>query len=268
VEARDFHWFIPTKLRISASDVVYDIPGIMALIPLFSPETAMDEEGMALATKVVDLLAKYDISKPSFDTTFGWNWNPNSGATTIDGAFGVDRFMRLDGRFEGTLPSFKSVSDLIPGGFETADGEAINQVFGNALSLRLIEADIVDEGGLDKGFALAVAIGKMMPVEPGQPDFFANQTPESLRQAAVALIYAGAEQGANAAQLPALKGLLSPFGAFVDKGGKVRISYKPANPFDQRLAEDIRTGMVAAADLLKDVKVEHTPPAGGPVKPN
>jgi hypothetical protein len=214
--------------------------------------------------QMLDLLKRYGLGKPSLDMALGWDWNPNSGAMIVDGAFGLDNYLRLDAKFDGTLPSFKGVSDLIPGGFETASGEAIGQLFANVSNLKLVELNVVDEGGLDKGFALAVEIGKTMPVEPGQPDFFANQTPQSLRQLAVAGIYLLADQAAAQAQLPELKALLSPFGAFVEKGGKVRATFKPAKPLDAAAL----SGMSDPTPLLKDVKVEHTPPAGAPAKPN
>jgi hypothetical protein len=263
IDLRDFHWFIPSKARFSANDLVYDFNGFIGFI---EDMTAGDSALEGIDPAMLDVLRRYGLDKASFDMAFGWDWNPSSGAATIDGTFGLDGYMRFDAKFSGALPTFKGVSDLIPDGFETADGDAIGQLFASVSNLKLIEANIVDEGGLDKGFALAVELGKMMPIEPGQPDFFANQSPESLRQLAVAGVYALRDQAAR--EIPQLRALLSPFGAFVEKGGKVKIAFKPARPLGAALIEDIQVGNVAPADLLKDVTVTHTPPAGGPVKPN
>jgi hypothetical protein len=76
-----------------------------------------------------------------------------------------------------------------------------------------------------------------------------------------------AEQAETAA--PGLKALIAPFGAFIEKGGKVQFTLKPKKPvvlagLAQR--EDLRNGTTAPAQLLNEfnAKTVHTPP--GPVK--
>src|SRR6185503_18573297 len=210
--------------------------------------------------QIMQALAKYGLNKPSLDYTLGWDWNPKSGATKIDGAFGLDTYFRLDLKLDGGLPSFKAVSDLIPDDVEKTNGEAVSKVFETSTQIKSAEMNIIDEGGLDKAFGLAVEIGKLMPVEPGQPDFFSTQTPDTLRQMVVAGIYAVADQAAI--ELPAARDLLRPFATFVEKGGKLHVTLKPKQPLTpSSIDTSVTTGEQSPAVMLQklNIKVEHTP---------
>jgi hypothetical protein len=284
VDARKWHWFIPTKVSIKTNDIVYDVKALMdfasemerATSPgapeATSPDGAAEPDGgpaQLIDPAIMQLLTKYGLDKPSLDFALGWDWNPNSGAAVVTTAFGLDDYMRTDLKYEGGFPTFKGVSDLIPGGFETAKGEEIGALFQKASTLKMVELNVVDEGGLDKMFALAAEAGKMMPPDQtGGVAVFANATPASLRQMASAGVYMAADQAA--AMASGLKEMIVPFGTFIEKGGRVQFTLKPKTPvvlasLEER--QDIRTGQVSPAQLLVEWngKTVHTPP--GPVKP-
>lgn len=277
IDARKWHWFIPTKLRMSANDVSYDIKALMdfaadveqAGIGAPAAGDPAAPPASLIPPEIMQILVKYGLDKPSMDYAFGWDWNPTSGAAVIDGAFGVDKYLRFDIKYDGGFPSFKGVSDLIPGGFETAKGDEISTLFQKASTLKAFELNVADEGGLDKIFALTAEIGKTLPPEQtGGVAFFANATPESLRTMASAGVYMAADQSAQVA--PGFKDLITPFGAFIEKGGKVKFTMKPAKPVsiaDIMAREDLRNAATAPAQLLAEfnAKTVHTPP--GPLKP-
>src|SRR5262249_54276561 len=153
-----WHWWIPTRLRVSASDVVYHVDNLANLVTEMAatmpkpdasdpdaPPSPSPEETAAGVKQVMDLLTKYGLNKPSMDYTLGWNWDPATGAAAIDTAFGVDAYMHMDLKYEGGLPSFKAVSDLVPDDPEKADQAAIGKVFEAASTLKLVEFNIADE---------------------------------------------------------------------------------------------------------------------------
>jgi len=277
IDARKWHWFIPTRLRMSSNDMTYDIKALMdfaaeveqARINAPAAGDPAAPPASPIPPEIMQVLAKYGLDKPSVDYALGWDWNPTSGAAVIDGALGVDKYLRFDIKYDGGFPNFKGVSDLIPGGLETAKGDEISTLFQKNSTLKGFELNVVDEGGLDKIFAMTAEIGKSVPPDQtGGVAFFANATPESLRTMASAGVYMAAEQSAQVA--PGFKDLITPFGAFIEKGGKVRFMMKPAKPVsvaDIMARDDIRNGTTAPAQLLTEfnARTVHTPP--GPAKP-
>ena len=159
------------------------------------------------------------------------------------------------------------MSDLVPGGFETAKGEEIAALFEKTSTLKGFELNVNDEGGLEKIFAFTAEIGKTLPPEQtGGIAMFANATPASLRQMASAGVYLAAEQAETA--VPGAKALLAPFGAFLEKGGKVRLTLSPKTPMHAAsTSKELQAGTVTPLQLFQQLngKTVHTPP--GPVKP-
>jgi hypothetical protein len=271
LDARKWHWFIPAKVSIAANDIVYDVKALMDFVAEVGATSAGPDQA-APATPTIDpaimqMLVKYGLDKPSLDFAIGWDWNPTSGATTVNTAFGLDKYLRFDLKYDGGMPTFKDVSDLIPGGFETAKGDEIAALFSKTSNLKDVELNVVDEGGLDKIFALTAEIGKTLPSDAtGGVAVFANATPESLRQMASAGVYMAADQAA--AMMPGAKELIAPFGAFLEKGGKVKLTLKPKTPLPLAATmEKVQKGEITPEQLVLQLngKTVHTPP--GPLKP-
>jgi hypothetical protein len=155
------------------------------------------------------------------------------------------------------------VSDLVPENTEQTDFAAIGAVFEKASTLKLVDIDIVDNGGLDKSFALAAEIAKMQPSTPDMPNPMANMTPDQLRSMASAAVYLLADQAAS--QLPSTGPLIRPFAAFIEKGGRVKLTAAPKEPVQvATLGNSLATGETSpdAAIQQLNIKVEHMPPAG------
>jgi hypothetical protein len=68
--------------------------------------------------------------------------------------------------------------------------------------------------------------------------------------------------------MPGAKELIAPFGAFLEKGGKVKLTLKPKTPLPlAATAEKVEKGEITPEQLVLQLngKTVHTPP--GPVKP-
>ena len=256
-DLQNFHWFIPTKVTLSAKNVSYNINGLVQYV------AAMDPSIAAQTTQVTDMLSKTGLEKLNYDSNFLWDWNAQSGAAKIAGVFDGKEFLKINATFEGSLPSFKTVSDLVPDNVDQTDGAAIGKVFEQASTLKLVDIDIVDNGGLNKSFILATEIMKMQPATPDAPNPMANMTPEQMRSMASAGIYMVADQAA--AQVPTAGALIKPLAAFIEKGGRVKISVAPKEPIQVATFGDaVASGQTSpdAAIQQLNIKVEHMPPAG------
>src|SRR5690606_2976406 len=141
VDARNWRWLVPTRLNITTKDAVYDVKAFIdfavkmqaaELASLTAADETQPSQPAPIDPVIMQLLTKYGLDKPSFDQLMAWDWNPDTGATVIDFAFGLDDYMRFDLKYEGGFPTFDSVSNLIPGGFETAKGEEIGALFESA----------------------------------------------------------------------------------------------------------------------------------------
>jgi hypothetical protein len=256
-DLQNFHWFIPTKITLSAKDVSYNIRGLVQYVAAMEPSIAGE------TAQVMDMLSRTGLEKLNYDSNFLWDWNAQSGVAKIAGVFDGKEFLKIGATFEGSLPSFKAVSDLVPDNLDQTDGAAISKVFEQASTLKLVDIDIVDNGGLNKSFILATEIMKMQPATPDAPNPMANMTPEQMRSMAVAGVYMAADQATT--QIPTLGALIRPLGAFVEKGGRVKITVAPKEPVQlATFSNAIASGQTSpdAAIQQLNINVDHMPPAG------
>jgi hypothetical protein len=262
IDARGWHWFVPTDARFTINDVVYDLAAMSEFVAVMEPAVAATGEP-PFPPEMIALLTKYGLDKPSLDMAFGWKWNANTGAAIIDMAYGVDQLLRADVKFEGGLPTFKQVSDQIPDNPEQADTASISEAFGSSTSLKSIELNVIDEGGLEKIYGMIAEAGAMMPPDQGGA-MMANQTPQSIRALATAGAYMLADQAEMG--LPGSRPLLAPFGAFMEKGGRVKFTAKPKSPMvAATIGERINEGELTPDAFLKELNATtvHTPPRAG-----
>lgn len=232
----EFHWFIPTKASFTTTDAVYDIPGLMNWVKETDPE-AFEGEEAEMINNVLAAAANYGLDKPSFDAVFGWNWDAASGAGVVDLDFGIDEFMRFNLDFSGILPDFNSVSALIPDNIDQTDEAALETLFETNTKFSGINFDIVDEGGLDKGFALAIDIAKLMPEDDSSAAMLRNQTPEGLRQMASSLLFLAAAGAAQ--EIPAAQEYITMVANFINDGGALHLTVKPDTPMGVSQFEEL-----------------------------
>ncbi len=259
-----WHWFIPTKLTASGKNVSLDIGALMEFgqqmnasmmgdvatdDPFYAEQLAAETAQMQ---QMMASLNKNGLSKPTMDYNFGWNWNAANGDTKLDLGFDGKDLLQFSATYQGGFPSFKAVSDLIPETGEPNES-ALMGVFQSNSSLKLIELNVQDKGGLPKIFGF---MGEMAP-SMGMGD--APMTAEQVRAMAVEGITMAARPDVTG--IPELGPLMMPIATFVREGGKLRIAVQPttAMPFSTLMGTVMAAGMGSPAQAIKDLglKVEH-----------
>ena len=268
LDARKFHWFIPTEIKASAKNAVIDFAAITqmggefaATMATLAPEDA--EPGFVSPPTTPDfaalaaLMEKHGLAKPNMNFNFGWNWNATSGDAKIDLGFGGDKLMQVDMKYEGGFPSFKAVSDLIPDDPMQMNEEAVANLFDQKSTLKLIDINVADNGGLTKMFDFAAEVGPIMAGgDPAVGGALQGQTGASLRQMAGGMLtmLGGAS--------PDIAAFLNPMSSFIMEGGKLHIGLKPSQPtpFSGIAQKFMMMDPMSPGPVLKDLglKVEHS----------
>ncbi len=251
-----FHWFIPTRLAASATNASLDIGSFMDMIAGMAPaanptdpfaSNAGPSRDDVLAIKT--LIEKHGFSKMTFNSGFGWNWNASNGETKIDVSLDGRDFLKLGLKYEGGFPSFKAVSDLIPDNIEATDETALQKVFADNSSLKLVEFNVEDRGGLTKIYGL---VGELAPAMNLGPQ---AMTAENVRTMASSLIKTTAA-GASA-QIPEIPTLLNPVANFLEQGGKLRFAIQPPRPMPfanfESMGMGVMMGATTPSQLIKDL---------------
>jgi hypothetical protein len=260
IDARKFHWFIPTDLKTSGKNVTLNVGNFMKLGEQMTA-TMQQQMGVDAAPGGPDMkavlaaLEKNGLDKPVMNYNFGWNWDATSGETKVDLGFGADKVMQITTKFEGGFPSFKAVSDLIPDDVAKTNEQAIASLFDQTSKLKLVDVNIVDNGGLEKTFNLVADLGPIMAAgDPSGFNPFEGQTGASIRQMASGMLMM---LGAT----PDLAPYVTPFGNFITQGGKLHIALQPPQPMawsavGEKLSGTSQQPAVALKEL--GLKVEHS----------
>jgi hypothetical protein len=263
IDATGFYWLIPTHLRMKQEGLAYNVDGFMSYLNEAMKASGADA-ALNVDPKIMEALKRHKLDAPTMDMAFGWDWNPITGETKIDTAFGLNDWFTFDAKTEGALPDFKSVSDLIPGGFDTAKQDELGALFKKRFLVKSTEANLVDAGGLENGFALAIELSALLPPDQqANMGIVKNATPASLRQLASSAIYVASDEltKTQPEQMKAQRDMMRAVAAFIDKGGALRLRLKPDKPQAvAALGEDGRTPQ-QVIDLLH-LTLANDPPPG------
>lgn len=270
-DARKFHWFIPTEIKASATNAVIDFAAITQMSGAFAAQMQAEQAQQWGSDPEIDpayapppmpdfaaiaaAMDKHGLARPNMNFNFGWNWNAASGDAKVDLGFGGDKLMQMALKYEGGFPDFKSVSDLIPEDAGMTNMDGVAQLFDKRSTLKLINVNVVDNGGLAKMFDFAADMGPIMAA--GDPSGFnplEGQTGASLRQMAGSMMNMF---GAT----PDIAPFVTPVANFVMQGGKLNLSFQPSQPMTFSAFGEKLTGTTQAPGVtLKQLglKVEHS----------
>jgi hypothetical protein len=274
LDARKFHWLIPTELKASASNAVIDFAAITQMSGEFAkqmqaeqeaqwgapdpdadPEFAVAAPAMPDFTAIVAAMEKHGLARPNMNFNFGWNWNATSGDAKVDLGFGGENLMQMGFKYEGGFPDFKSASDLFPEDGGMVDTTAFSQLFDKRTTMKLINVNMADNGGLKKMFDFAADMGPIMAAtDPSGFNPMEGQTGESLRQMAGGML---TMLGAT----PDLAPFITPMANFIMQGGKLNMTFQPSQPMTfSAFAQKMSGSMQAPGAALKELglKVEHS----------
>jgi hypothetical protein len=228
-DARKWHWLVPTDIQASAKGMVVDFEAIASLASMFqnSDYGYGFDDGVQEFLTGVEMMKRHGLSKPSMNFAFGWNWNPDNGDTRLSLGMGGDGLIDVDAKYEGSFPSYRSVTDVTPADPARANFDAIGRLFTERSQLKLIEVNVVDKGGLGKFFGLAAESGQAM----GGFDFGRGPNAlngDQLREQASLLVQSMAVEASG--QFPEVKGLLTPVANFLQSGGRLKMAMQPPQP--------------------------------------
>ncbi len=228
-DARKWHWLAPTDIQASAKGMVVDFEAIASLASMFqrSDYGYGFDDGIQEFLTGVETMKRHGLSKPSMNFAFGWNWNPDNGDTRLSLAMGGEGLIDIDAKYEGTFPSYKSITEVTPADPARANFQAIGRLFNERSQLKLIEVNVVDKGGLGKFFGLAAESGQAM----GGFDFGRGPTAlngDQLREQVSLFVQSMAVEASS--QFPEVRGLLTPVANFLQTGGRLKLSMQPQQP--------------------------------------
>ncbi|MBI1360757.1 MAG: hypothetical protein GC155_10820 [Alphaproteobacteria bacterium] len=259
LDGSGFYWAIPTHARLKITGVTYDVDGFMSYMReamgATNPEYAKD-----LDPRIIEALNRHGLAKPTMDMEGGWDWDATTGAAHLDGRYSLNGYLDLDFKADGALPNFKNVSDLIPGGFETAKQDELSALFQKDMLVKSAEMNLTDKGGLDNGFQLAVEIMALLPADQQQSlGPLRNATPASLRQLAYSAVYMAADEYAKTE--PRQREMMRSVAAFIEKGGALHLRIEPDKPLP---LSQLGGGMSSSQELLDmlHLTLVNDPPAG------
>lgn len=256
-----FHWFIPTKLQATGKGVSIDVGAFLDMAAQMgaaaqSAGAFEDEGGVEQIQQVRALLDKHGLSKPTFNSNFGWNWNASNGDAVLNLGFDGDSLLNINAKYEGGFPSFKAVADLVPDNVEETNLDAISGVFMKDTTLKLVELNVQDKGGLPKIYGI---IGEFAPMSGMSPNPMSAEDVRLLAANAVESMAIMAGQ-----QIPEIPALMTPVASFLKSGGKLRLAIQPAKvtPISELGMSMMGAGMGAASpsQVIKDLglKAEHS----------
>jgi hypothetical protein len=202
------------------------------------------------------LVEKHGLTTLTMNTGFGWNWNATSGDAKLDFSIDGKDLLKIGAKYEGGFPSFKAVSDLIPDNIEATDQEALAKVFNTSTSLKLIELNLEDKGGLPKIYGI---IGEFAPMMGMGAEPMTADAVRTIASSGLKTMAAAASQ-----QIPEMPVLLDPIAAFLEAGGKLRLAIQPTKPMPFSGLEGAMMGAMMGtstpSQVIKDfgVKSEHT----------
>ncbi len=232
VDLSDFHWLLPEKISFRSDDVVYNIAGYLAYVGRMvaaSGEEGTQDAAEAVAS-AVGVLEDNGADILTFDVSGDGAWTPGNGATRSDFVIDLEDWMRIETRMSGGLPAYDRLQGAAPAAGAPLDGEALSALFLSDASLGGFSTKITDQGGLARGFELAVALADL--AEPGDPGVAMLQgaRPADLRVSSAAMIRLAAGQAAEA--FPPGQAYLVALADFVQKGGVLTIAADPAAPLN------------------------------------
>ncbi len=262
-----FHWLIPSAIGYETKGGVYDLAGVMSMIEGFS---AADPEAAAGLASVRALLAETGLERIAFDVEGTLNWSPQTGASAARSDLAVADIMDLTMETEGGLPTYDEIAAIdysaVQWGAaadddvgETSHWDELGALFASRSTIASHRTALVDHGGLEKGFAVAVASANLA-AEYGEANPLAGSDPVDLRQTASTLIrVSGGQMGVVA---PQLVGFAQAAADFIDESGALIVALSPAAPFAvMDLVQRLQTGAITPEQAIEEtgLTVEHLP---------
>ena len=230
----EFHWLLPTNLELSLTDGGYQIGDLIEVMTQELGETLEPDFPAEDLKKALAIAKEYGFDCYCGDFKLTLNWDEDSGDITY----------AEDSRFADAFTGANS-ADL---GFSTPariaalfEAEDIEAAFEEALKddaeFRSFEITMTDIGGLTNLFAMLDALGDAFSDRPEMAMLTYNDA-EQLR--AFAKNSAIGLSPMLEQEIPGAEGWMTAIASFIEEGGTLSISAKPAQPINNELIETLQ----------------------------
>ena len=252
-----FHWFVPTSIKGTVTNATIGIGAFMNFVKAAAPASDVDAEMFAAIEKS---LAENGLETIRYSGDFSTTWDPKNGELALK----TDADLAELGSFtlvtDGILPAYEEFAPMIPLNGEEFNEAAFQGLLMQKSGLDNFELSMTDAGGLDRTFALAGALAKVIPSDDPTVAAMAEMSPEELRQMASGTVRVSAL--ALTQIFPPAMSYVNNFASFLDDGGTIKAILKPTKRLDfQTLGEAAQLQAdPAALEEFLGISVVHEKP--------
>jgi len=251
-----FHGLFPSGIRIKSIGYTYNLENLFSQIRAYGDGEQGSELEMVFA-----IIEEAGLARLINDGTFDFSWNPDDGSTNVQFLTDFREIGGLTGMFDMTLTDYQTAYPVLAKDLQTewnSNGPFepdIGRVWGADFAFNRGEVVLTDSGGIEKGFAVAVALADRLPEEEltGPLISIRGADPQELRTTTATLMRISGLTAGSA--ISNAKQFVNAAADFVAKGGRLVLKIEPDQPITQERASEIdrlvtEKGPDAAIDAL------------------
>lgn len=229
----DFHWLLPTSLKLDLTGFGYEFGGLFDALPDLLAEELEPEISLDQAIVGMNIIKKYGFDCFCGDGQLEINWDEETGAIRYDEAGSLADAFASSTLVDLTIPTPATIASLI----ERGEGEdAFGEIVAEMLEFRSAQMTFADIGGFDRLFPMLHEIGEAFPEVEGMAILAYNE-PEQLRTLAYNMVISVKPMVRS--ELPAADPWMTAAANFIRDGGRLTVSANPPAPINAELIESM-----------------------------
>ncbi|MEO0465373.1 MAG: hypothetical protein AAF216_02425 [Pseudomonadota bacterium] len=269
LDLSEWHWLIPERVSLSMDQLVYDYTALSPYLKdlmLSELDAEMQQAGWADSIdSILDLVERDGIFSTPSDGELLWAWSKDTGDADFEYSTETEGFFSQDMGIAGKLPPYEDWAPLLDFSEDELSPKAeaaLEDAFRNDARFDGAHIRMVDEGGLDTLFQLAVDIADVLPQDNPQVQVFASYEVDDLKTMLTGMMLMGVNQAAQ--EFPPARGYGNAVVDWIKEGGMLELVVKPAEPVTAETVEafDLLHEGDPSPDAVIDffgVDVRHTP---------
>ncbi|MEL6111841.1 MAG: hypothetical protein AAFR20_03460 [Pseudomonadota bacterium] len=247
LDLRHFHNVLPTHIDLNVDDFainyvtyanfVSNFAGLVGAGDLDAGSGNGSENIVAQnIDKVVKILQDNELVDPALDIAATLNWDPGTGDYDEKSQFDLEDFITFKGSTAATLLPYSVLSENFSLEMTKEQEEALAKAFEETAAFKGLTYRLSDRGGIEKSFAIAVALAELFPGQPGT-EMLIGAEPDDLRVLSATSLRLGA--GSMAQAFPPAKEYILALADFISKGGTLIVKADPDPPVTVKMVEDL-----------------------------
>ena len=226
----EWHWLVPTKIESTTENLIYDIGSLFETIVSLIPEGEGGEQAEEFARfkTAMDALEAYDLSAPSMDFSFNWDWNPDTGEGALKYFSGLDGYGTMTFDISGAVANFQRWVDEEAKGPQP--GDQFTELMEETTFLYGMRLEMEDRGGNDRLYDATLALANALKDDVPELATLAVYDKSTLKLLVANSIIGGA--GFIKEEVPVAFDYANLLAAYLSEGGKFTIALEPDTPMD------------------------------------